>query len=58
MGDVSHMPIPSMEQLQSIWSNLSEADRIVLLGHSKEDLSLADNAKLMKILSNLKNKRQ
>jgi DNA-directed RNA polymerase specialized sigma24 family protein len=48
------MKVPSVAELLRIWSSLPAADREVLLGHSREDLSAADLARLMKVIVALK----
>lgn len=52
-----NIAIPSTLDLQRIWSDLSNADREVFLGHSNDELTSEDSAKLMQLLANLRKQR-
>lgn len=41
------------DRLQQIWSQLSVADREVILGHSRNELSEHDRTRLVRVLTRL-----
>ncbi|MFL6023344.1 MAG: hypothetical protein ACJ72O_08395 [Marmoricola sp.] len=43
-----------MGVLDRVWAGLSSADRIVLLGHDRPELSVADKVRLAALARNIK----
>lgn len=46
-------PTPRPDRFQQVWSRTTKADRIVLLGHDRDELSATDRTRLARKLTGL-----
>lgn len=44
----------TFNRLDEVWARLPEADRLVLLGHARDDLTPADKVRLAKVAASLR----
>ncbi len=46
MGTITQLPAATPDKFERVWASLPSADRIVLLGHDRPELTPADKVKL------------
>ena len=53
MGTITQLPAATPDKFERVWASLPSADRIVLLGHDRADLTPADKVKLAAVAQKL-----
>ena len=53
MGTITQPTAPAADKFDRVWATLPSADRIVLLGHDRPDLSPADKVRLAAVAQRL-----
>ena len=46
MGTTAQHPATTADKFERVWASLSDADRTVLLGHTRPNLTTADKVRL------------
>jgi hypothetical protein len=46
MGTITQLPAATADKFDRVWASLPSADRLVLLGHDRPDLTAADKVRL------------
>jgi len=46
MGTTAQHPATTADKFERVWASLSDADRMVLLGHTRPNLTTADKVRL------------
>jgi hypothetical protein len=46
MGTITQLPAAAADKFDRVWASLPSADRVVLLGHDRPDLTPEDKVKL------------
>lgn len=58
MGTITQPTAPTADKFDRVWASLSSADRIVLLGHDRPDLTTADKVRLAAVAQRLSRSRR
>lgn len=53
MGTITQLPAATPDKFERVWASLPRADRIVLLGHDRPELTAEDKVKLAAVARNL-----
>jgi len=53
MGTITQPTAPTADKFDRVWASLPSADRLVLLGHDRPDLTPADKVKLADVAQRL-----
>lgn len=53
MGTIAQLPAATPDKFDRVWASLPSADRIVLLGHDRPELTPEDKVKLAAVARNL-----
>ena len=53
MGTITQRPAVAADKFDRVWASLPSADRIVLLGHDRPDLTPEDKVKLAAVAQKL-----
>lgn len=53
MGTITQPTAPTADKFDRVWASLPSADRIVLLGHDRPDLTPADKVRLAAVAQRL-----
>ncbi len=53
MGTIAQLPAFAADKFERVWASLPGADRLVLLGHDRPDLTPADKVKLAAVAQKL-----
>ena len=53
MGTITQRPAFAADKFDRVWASLPSADRLVLLGHDRPDLTPADKVKLAAVAQKL-----
>jgi hypothetical protein len=53
MGTITQLTAPTADKFDRVWASLPSADRIVLLGHDRSDLTPADKVRLAAVAQRL-----
>ena len=53
MGTITQLPAATPDKFERVWASLPSADRLVLLGHDRPELTPEDKLKLAAVARNL-----